>query len=133
MGLEEGDPQVAVQSVRKTATSQARSSTTPCVGSLTGINSGGGGSEASSPAADLSKMVPGATPYPGAVPRKWPALAGHAGRVADARPVGPVGVQPDAARQAGLPRKTSSCMGMIGGNHGGGCARLCTGRPSVTH
>ncbi len=65
------------------------------------------------PGADLSKMVPGATPYPGAVP----AMAGL--------PVMPAGA-PMAAQSVQsvynptppvkpVAKKTSGCMGMIGG------------------
>src|SRR6266849_4911908 len=65
------------------------------------------------PGADLSKMVPGATPYPGAVP----AMAGLPVMPAGA----PMPVQPVQSVYNPTPpvkpvaKKTSGCMGMIGG------------------
>ena len=65
------------------------------------------------PGADLSKMVPGATPYPGAVP----AMAGLPVMPAGA----PMAAQPVQSMYNPTPpvkpvaKKTSGCMGMIGG------------------
>jgi len=65
------------------------------------------------PGADLSKMVPGATPYPGAVP----AMAGlpvmPAGAPMPAQPVQSVYNPTPPVKP--VAKKTSGCMGMIGG------------------
>ncbi|HXL78395.1 MAG TPA: serine/threonine-protein kinase, partial [Candidatus Eisenbacteria bacterium] len=65
------------------------------------------------PGADLSKMVPGATPYPGAVP----AMAGlpvmPAGAPMAAQPVQSVYNPTPPVKP--VAKKTSGCMGMIGG------------------
>src|SRR6266446_7943791 len=66
------------------------------------------------PGADLSKMVPGATPYPGAVP----AMAGlpvmPAGSPMPAQSVQSVYNPTPPVKP--VAKKTSSCMGMIGGD-----------------
>jgi serine/threonine-protein kinase len=65
------------------------------------------------PGADLSKMVPGATPYPGAVP----AMAGlpvmPAGSPMPAQPVQSVYNPTPPVKP--VAKKTSGCMGLIGG------------------
>ena len=65
------------------------------------------------PGADLSKMVPGATPYPGAIP----AIAGMpvmpAASPMPAQPVQSVYNPTPPVKPAA--RKTSSCIGLIGG------------------
>ena len=65
------------------------------------------------PGADLSKMVPGATPYPGAVP----AMAGlpvmPTGAPMPAQPVQSVYNPTPPVKP--VAKKTSGCMGMIGG------------------
>ncbi len=65
------------------------------------------------PGADLTKMVPGATPYPGAIP----AIAG----MPVMPPASPMPAQPVQSVYNPTPpvrpaaKKTSSCMGLIGG------------------
>jgi hypothetical protein len=65
------------------------------------------------PGADLSKMVPGATPHPGAVP----AMAGlpvmPAGSPMPAQPVQSVYNPTPPVKP--VAKKTSGCMGLIGG------------------
>jgi len=65
------------------------------------------------PGADLSKMVPGATPYPGAIP----AIAGMpvmpAASPMPAQPVQSVYNPTPPVRP--VAKKTAGCMGMIGG------------------
>jgi hypothetical protein len=65
------------------------------------------------PGADLAKMVPGATPYPGAIP----ALAG----MPAAPPVSPMPAQPIQSVYNPTPpvrpvaNKTAGCLGLLGG------------------